>query len=217
MLEASGGSGPPKARVLWGPIGTDGVNRRAVSPRSVFAHEPRVVFRDNKRATSSSVGNDHDHPSLSLLLLSFPLFLPPSLPPSLLPSFRHTFFERVPFSFYNTKSLPPFDERRIFHCRGIGERNRRALKEVKKVAVYRERSANENRSRGRTGVRGIDWPALRIRPFRPEKSAFSPGIWIPFMVMPCLCVDSRRRRRFRTGGESMQIRGSQRLNFISCL
>lgn len=56
MLEASGGSGPPKARVLWGPIGTGGVNRRAVSLRSVFAHEPRVVFRDNKRATSSSAG-----------------------------------------------------------------------------------------------------------------------------------------------------------------
>lgn len=82
MLEASGGSGPPKARVLWGPIGTDGVNRRAVSPRSVFAHEPRVVFRDNKRATSSSVGNDHDHPSLS----SSSLFLFSSLPPSFLPS-----------------------------------------------------------------------------------------------------------------------------------
>ena len=56
MLEVSGGSGPPKARVLWGPIGTGGVNRRAVSLRSVFAHEPRVVFRDNKRATSSSAG-----------------------------------------------------------------------------------------------------------------------------------------------------------------
>ena len=56
VLEASGGSGPPKARVLWAPIGTGGVNRRAVSLRSVFAHEPRVVFRDNKRATSSSAG-----------------------------------------------------------------------------------------------------------------------------------------------------------------
>lgn len=56
MLEASGGSGPPKARVLWAPIGTGGVNRRAVSLRSLFAHEPRVVFRDNKRATSSSAG-----------------------------------------------------------------------------------------------------------------------------------------------------------------
>lgn len=54
MLEASGGSGPPKARVLWAPIGTGGVNRRAVSLRSLFAHEPRMVFRDNKRATSSS-------------------------------------------------------------------------------------------------------------------------------------------------------------------
>lgn len=52
------GSGPPKARVLWGPIGTGGVNRRAVSPRSLFAYEPRVVFRDNKRATSSSARND---------------------------------------------------------------------------------------------------------------------------------------------------------------
>lgn len=54
VLEASGGSGPPKARVLWAPIGTGGVNRRAVSLRSLFAHEPRMVFRDNKRATSSS-------------------------------------------------------------------------------------------------------------------------------------------------------------------
>lgn len=54
VLEASGGSGPPKARVLWGPIGTGGVNRRVVSLRSLFAHEPRMVFRDNKRATSSS-------------------------------------------------------------------------------------------------------------------------------------------------------------------
>ena len=54
VLEVSGGSGPPKARVLWAPIGTDGVNRRAVSLRSLFAHEPRMVFRDNKRATSSS-------------------------------------------------------------------------------------------------------------------------------------------------------------------
>lgn len=54
VLEASGGSGPPKARVLWAPIETGGVNRRAVSLRSLFAHEPRMVFRDNKRATSSS-------------------------------------------------------------------------------------------------------------------------------------------------------------------
>lgn len=56
VLEASGGSGPPKAQVLRAPIGTDGVNRRAVSLRSLFAHEPRVVFRDNKRATSSFAG-----------------------------------------------------------------------------------------------------------------------------------------------------------------
>lgn len=100
MLEASGGSGPPKARVLWGPIGTDGVNRRAVSPRSVFAHEPRVVFRDNKRATSSSVGNDPPFLPLSLSLSSssslslvFPSlvlsFLPSSLPSAL------AFLERV--------------------------------------------------------------------------------------------------------------------------
>lgn len=83
MLEASGGSGPPKARVLWGPIGTDGVNRRAVSPRSVFAHEPRVVFRDNKRATSSSAGTTTPRFLLLLLLLPFFSFLIPFLQSSL--------------------------------------------------------------------------------------------------------------------------------------
>jgi len=69
VLEASGGSGPPKARVLWTPTGTGGVNRRAVSLRSLFAHEPRVVFRDNKRATSSSAGTT-TRGSLALLPLS---------------------------------------------------------------------------------------------------------------------------------------------------
>lgn len=71
VLEASGGSGPPKARVLWAPIETGGVNRRAVSLRSLFAHEPRMVFRDNKRATSSS--------ARTTLLRSFALS---SFPPS---------------------------------------------------------------------------------------------------------------------------------------
>lgn len=74
VLEASGGSGPPKARVLWGPIGTGGVNRRAVSLRSLFAHEPRMVFRDNKRATSSSARTT----TLRSFALSF------SFPPSFL-------------------------------------------------------------------------------------------------------------------------------------
>lgn len=78
VLEASGGSGPPKARVLWAPIGTGGVNRRAVSLRSLFAYEPRVVFRDNKRATSSSARNDDPTIPRSLfssLALSFSLVL----------------------------------------------------------------------------------------------------------------------------------------------
>ena len=129
MLEASGGSGPPKARVLWGPIGTDGVNRRAVSPRSVFAHEPRVVFRDNKRATSSSVGNDPPFLSLSLLLLlSFPSRLPPFFLPSFLPS-ALTFFERVKLPPRNRNchvhrsSLPPFDSSSV----PFVSRNRLAL------------------------------------------------------------------------------------------
>lgn len=70
---------------------------------------------------------------------------------------------------------------------------------------------------GRESMDGC--PRNRLARARPEKSASSAGIWIPFMVMPCLCVDSRRRRRRRRfpTGESMQIRGSQRLNFISCL
>lgn len=68
VLEASGGSGPPKARVLWAPIETGGVNRRAVSLRSLFAHEPRMVFRDNKRATSSSARTT----TLRSLSFSFP-------------------------------------------------------------------------------------------------------------------------------------------------
>lgn len=160
MLEASGGSGPPKARVLWGPIGTDGVNRRAVSPRSVFAHEPRVVFRDNKRATSSSVGNDP--PFLSLSSSSSSLFLLPSFLPSAL-----TFFERVKLPPRNRNchvhrsSLPPFDSSSV----PFVSRNRLALllsslkrrKRGGEVAVYRsdrERSANEN-ERAMRG-RGID-------------------------------------------------------------
>lgn len=164
MLEASGGSGPPKARVLWGPIGTDGVNRRAVSPRSVFAHEPRVVFRDNKRATSSSVGNDPPFLSLSpppLFSLSSPSFLPSFLPSAL------TFFERVKLPPRNRNchvhrsSLPPFDSSSV----PFVSRNRLALllsslkrrKRGGEVAVYRsdrERSANEN-ERAMRG-RGID-------------------------------------------------------------
>lgn len=71
VLEASGGSGPPKARVLWAPIGIDGVNRRAVSLRSLFAHEPRVVFRDNKRATSSSAGTTTPRSFAPFLSFSF--------------------------------------------------------------------------------------------------------------------------------------------------
>lgn len=80
VLEASGGSGPPKARVLWAPIGIDGVNRRAVSLRSLFAHEPRVVFRDNKRATSSSAGTTTPRSFAPFLSFSFfPLCFFPSL------------------------------------------------------------------------------------------------------------------------------------------
>lgn len=71
VLEASGGSGPPKARVLWAPIGIGGVNRRAVSLRSLFAHEPRVVFRDNKRATSSSAGTTTPRSFAPFLSFSF--------------------------------------------------------------------------------------------------------------------------------------------------
>lgn len=76
VLEASGGSGPPKARVLWAPIGIGGVNRRAVSLRSLFAHEPRVVFRDNKRATSSSAGTTTPRSFAPFLFLFFSFFFP---------------------------------------------------------------------------------------------------------------------------------------------
>lgn len=75
VLEASGGSGPPKARVLWGPIVTGSVNRRAVSLRSLFAHEPRVVFRDNKRATSSSAGTTTPRSFVHSISLSPTFFL----------------------------------------------------------------------------------------------------------------------------------------------
>lgn len=74
MLEASGGSGPPKARVLWAPIVTGSVNRRAVSLRSLFAHEPRVVFRDNKRATSSSARTTTPRSFVRSISLSPPSF-----------------------------------------------------------------------------------------------------------------------------------------------
>lgn len=84
VLEASGGSGPPKARVLWAPIGIDGVNRRAVSLRSLFAHEPRVVFRDNKRATSSSAGTTTPRSLAPFLSFSFLFFFSSfSLPPTI--------------------------------------------------------------------------------------------------------------------------------------
>lgn len=83
-----------------------------------------------------------------------------------------------------------------------------------KYIKYIDRKIGENLNPDRSAVRKIDSEA-RLTAARTEKSTLSsPGIWIPFMVMPCLCVDSRRRFRTR---ESMQIRRSQRLNFIWCV
>lgn len=100
VLEASGGSGPPKARVLWAPHRDGGVNRRAVSLRSLFAHEPRMVFRDNKRATSSSARTTTLR-SFALSLFLFLLLLFSSFPTIVCLALAIS-FESVRFSLHSS-------------------------------------------------------------------------------------------------------------------